>query len=738
MARKLKTKLLAAAAVLCGGVFGCTGAALAAAPGSFDGSFNGGAVPLGAGVQVFGVAVQSDGQVVVAGQSGGRVMVERLSSGGQVVGSYLGASGFARAVAIAPDGKIVVAGSSGGAMFVERLTSALGPDSGFGSGGVASAFAAQSAVANAVAVGSDGSIAAAGAAGAVTEVARFSAGGGLQWTQGGFGGSAVINGVALQPDGKVVVVGAQFTSRFTNGLIARLTVGGALDSAFAGGHGAFTYSFPNSGYTSLNAVALQNNGQIVAAGVAETPDAVVVRINSDGKLDAAFGDGGAAALPSGEDVLVPDYPIGAYGVGIAGGGRIVAAGNFELTGTEVDQALWAFTPAGAAETAFTGGPGTTSGGPGAVRGPTGAFEACGLAVAPDGSLVAVGNAAGSLPDSSPCTAGNGGSGFVSRFIGFGPPPPPNAAPTATTGGASAISAVGAEITGQVNPNGLPTTYHFDYGQTSAYGLTAPAASAGAGISSVSESATVTGLRPATIYHYRLVAGNSDGTTDGSDRTFTTASSSPSASTGPATGIGEVSANVAGTVATNGLSTSYHFDYGTTDAYGTSTPAPTLAPSGSSVAVARRIAGLRPGAKYHYRLTAQNADGTTHGSDRTFATAPRLHASLIAVSGSYSSATVTKRGLRVNLTCSQPCSVTGSLAVPTTTAKRYRLADHRIVIASGSARLSHAGKGRIHLSLARTGKRLLSRVNPLRVTLQLVLKPIGGGPAVTKSKTVTLK
>ena len=430
-----RLRAIAAFAVLAVGVLGCSGIAQAATPGSLDGSFGaGGVVQLGAGVQVFGVAVQPDGEVVAAGQSGGRVLVERLGSGGQVVGSYLGASGYARAVAIAPDGKIVVAGSSGGAMFVERLTAALVPDSGFGSGGVTSALGGQSAVAYGVAVGSDGSVVAAGSVNPLDTrvgVARFSANGTGQWSQVlDFGAYSVARGVALQPDGKIVLVGSQNPSQATNGVIARLTSGGALDSTFAGGHGAFTYSFPNSGYTSLNAVTLQSNGQIVAAGLAAAgPTALVLRINSNGTLDASYGSGGVSSAAAGQNVTVQSYPIGAYGVGIAAGGRIVAAGNFENTGTEVDQALWAFTPSGAGEAAFSGGAGTTSAGTGAVRGPTGAVEACALAVAPNGSLVTVGNAVGTFPDANPCTATTGSGGLIARYIGFGPigpptPPPP--------------------------------------------------------------------------------------------------------------------------------------------------------------------------------------------------------------------------------------------------------------------------------------------------------------------------
>src|ERR1019366_5365445 len=77
----------------------------------------------------------------------------------------LRAAGAARAAAIQPDGKIVIAGTSGGAMFVQRLTAGLAPDSSFGSGGRVTAFGGQSGVANAVAVGPGGVIAAAGTVG---------------------------------------------------------------------------------------------------------------------------------------------------------------------------------------------------------------------------------------------------------------------------------------------------------------------------------------------------------------------------------------------------------------------------------------------------------------------------------------------------------------------------------------------------------------------------------------------
>ena len=99
-----------------------------------------------------------------------------------------------------------------------------------------------------------------------------------------------------------------------------------------------------------------------------------------------------------------------------------------------------------------------------------------------------------------------------------------APPVATTGSASAVLDTSATLGGSVNPNGTATTYHFEYGTTTAYGTNSPAvdASAGSGTSAVAESANLTGLTPGTIYHFRLVATSAGGTSNGADQTFTTA------------------------------------------------------------------------------------------------------------------------------------------------------------------------------------------------------------------------
>ena len=85
-------------------------------------------------------------------------------------------------------------------------------------------------------------------------------------------------------------------------------------------------------------------------------------------------------------------------------------------------------------------------------------------------------------------------------------------PSATTG-----DPTGTTVNGTVTPNGIPTSYRFDYGPTPLYGGSTQAADAGAGAGAVSVGATLSGLRAGALVHYRVVASNADGQTAGLDR-----------------------------------------------------------------------------------------------------------------------------------------------------------------------------------------------------------------------------
>ncbi|MGI8714934.1 MAG: hypothetical protein ACR2NR_17495 [Solirubrobacteraceae bacterium] len=726
-------------------MLGGTGVAHAAAPGTLDPSFGSSGTVSIPGAQLFGVAAQSNGDAVVAGQSGaGAAFVQRLSTSGAPDagfgsgGTATGPSGVARAVALQPDGKVVFAGTSGG-MFAMRLNANGTADGSFGSGGVARAFVG-SGVANAIAVQPDGKIVVAGSVNPINTriaVARFNSNGTLD-TSFGSGGAEVIdlglpfaaaNGVVLQPDGKIVLVGLQQGSvgyAFFNGLVIRLNSNGTLDTGF-NHSGVVSYLAANSGYDTLNAVTIQTDGKIVAAGSdVGGPYAIFLRLNGDGSYDSTFGSGGVAALSSGN---FTSSPYGAYGVGIGGGGTVLGAGAVGLNGTDLRAGLWATTATGAGESAF---------GSGGLVDQQLASEACALAIAPDGSLLVVGQTVNPEIRTNPCTGARGLNGFVSRYVGFGPPPQPVSAPAASTGNAGAITETSATVSGTVNPDGAITSYAFQYGTSTAYGSATAPVSIAAGTANVGVSVPLSGLLPGTTDHYRLQATNSAGTTYGQDAAFTTAVGAPAVTTGSAL-AGEVSATVHGIVTANGLATTYHVDYGRTTRYGSRGPTARIGASSSSSPITAHLNHLRPRTTYHYLLVAVNAAGSGAGADASFTTRPRLTASVRGVPRSASLTTVISRGLKLKVRCNQSCSSRGSLSVSRTIAGQLRLKRNRRSIAGGAASLRRAGTATLALRLTTAGAAALRRRHrALTVTLRVTVEPAGGGPAVTFKQTVTLR
>ncbi len=116
--------------------------------------------------------------------------------------------------------------------------------------------------------------------------------------------------------------------------------------------------------------------------------------------------------------------------------------------------------------------------------------------------------------------------------------------------AQGVSGSAATLTASINPNGAATTYVVDYGTTSAYGHATAPVSLGAGSAAELASQSISGLQPKTVYHYRFVASNAAGTTNGADTTLTTTS----AGSGPPPPLKGRSANlfpVIGTVLVNG-------------------------------------------------------------------------------------------------------------------------------------------------------------------------------------------
>ena len=194
------------------------------------------------------------------------------------------------------------------------------------------------------------------------------------------------------------------------------------------------------------------------------------------------------------------------------------------------------------------------------------------------------------------------------------------APSATTDPATSVDSDSAVLNGTVNPNGADTTCYFEYGTTTSYGSTTAVVSAGSGSGNVSVSSSISRLELATTYHYRLVAVNTVGTTNGLDQAFTTNSLAPSATTQPATSITTDSAVLNGTVDPNASPTTYYFEYGVSTAYGSTTLLTSAGSGGEDVSVNAAVSGLNSGTTYHARIFARNATGESYGDDVVFTTA----------------------------------------------------------------------------------------------------------------------
>jgi hypothetical protein len=186
--------------------------------------------------------------------------------------------------------------------------------------------------------------------------------------------------------------------------------------------------------------------------------------------------------------------------------------------------------------------------------------------------------------------------------------------------ANPISSTGATLNATINPNGSATTTHFEYGTTTAYGSVTPddSASAGAGQGDIGVSAAVTALTPGTTYHFRVVASNgTGGDINGADQTFSTAP----AADGGATNVTGVAATLTGVVNPHGVAGTYHFEYGTTTAYGTTTLETSAGSGSADTAVTVGVTGLQPATTYHVHVVATVNGAIVNGDDGTLTTDP---------------------------------------------------------------------------------------------------------------------
>ena len=304
------------------------------------------------------VALQADGKLVAAGSAGSGCGIARYLSDGTADPSfgYQGKAYDCRlretwAVSLQPDGKIVIVGASlvtgspsGVDFAVVRFNADGSPDTGFGSAGLV-----------------------------ITDIP---------------GGDTfdVAYGVAIQPDGKIVVSGTADAGANDCACVVRYLPDGTLDTFFGSGTGIVVFDASSGGAGHCETrVALQPDGRIVLGGYLGGGwiGAFAARLNSDGSLDTGFNGTGKRGWmePGSTDermhalALLPD-------------GRILLAGANDGNGTRTF-IVWRVSPDGAtiAGARFSYG--------------TEVAEAYGMAVQSDGKIELAGSTAADAGATTP-------------------------------------------------------------------------------------------------------------------------------------------------------------------------------------------------------------------------------------------------------------------------------------------------------------------------------------------------
>ncbi len=199
--------------------------------------------------------------------------------------------------------------------------------------------------------------------------------------------------------------------------------------------------------------------------------------------------------------------------------------------------------------------------------------------------------------------------------------PPQEPPETLTEAATELKPTEATLHGTIHEHMVKAaSFYFEWGETKSYGHRSKIT-----VTKNPQSATISGLLPGTVYHYRLVmeAWEGNSTVSGNDVEFKTPDHSPTVTTEGNEEVASKIYQVHAKINPHGFSTSYGFEYGKTKSYGSKVEAKTLLTGSGEEAVALEIEGLKGETAYHYRVFATNegngAKVTNHGEDKTFTT-----------------------------------------------------------------------------------------------------------------------
>ncbi len=241
--------------------------------------------------------------------------------------------GIINVIALQSDGKIVASGgmtlNNVDPLLITRYNTNGSLDKSFGKNGFTGADELSEVFG--MAIQKDDAIVALGHTSSDIKLAKYKKDGGLDSSFGGNGTVITSVGnadepadIAIQPDGKIVVGGyiINAENEGRQAFLIRYLPDGSLDKSFAeGGVLVFSVISDPRGLATLDAIALQKDGKIVAATTADRP--YVYRFNPDGSLDKGFGNNGEAYFRS---IAGKVSGFGAKQIAIQEDGKIVGGG----------------------------------------------------------------------------------------------------------------------------------------------------------------------------------------------------------------------------------------------------------------------------------------------------------------------------------------------------------------------------------------------------------------------------
>ncbi|MCG3167453.1 MAG: hypothetical protein POELPBGB_03245 [Bacteroidia bacterium] len=273
------------------------------------------------------IALQADGKIITGGDfqetdNVGSSYLSRLNSDGSRDISYThpgtGFNGEIRAMKLQPDGKIIAGGTFSWVNGISnnhivRLNNDGSVDNTFSIGTGAQIIGSNTGVGyySAIAVQTDGKIIVGGDftsfnGTAINRIVRLNSDGSIDGSfNPGTGFNDFVNSIALQPDGKIIIVGNFTTFNGTTAKrIVRLNSDGSQDATFIVGTG-----FPSD----VRHVVIQSDNKIIATGMFTTYNGSssyrIVRLNSDGSIDSNFNIGTGFSATVSECLLQPDGKI---------------------------------------------------------------------------------------------------------------------------------------------------------------------------------------------------------------------------------------------------------------------------------------------------------------------------------------------------------------------------------------------------------------------------------------------